>query len=217
MTRQRRTDGSPDRESGPVVEFKRQTRQRFRQRRRAYPEEEAIEASRLVCERLAGLPEFVEASRVVLYAAIPGSGELDLRPAFDGLRASGRGVLYPRCLPDHRLEFVEVPEWDALRPGRHGIPEPEGNPVPLRPEADLVLVPGLAFDRSGVRLGGGGGYFDRTFAPGWEGSPRLFGVGYSWQLTEEALPCESHDRRMDGILTDRETLRVRNLLPEESD
>ena len=163
-----------------------QTRQRFRERRRSYPEEEALEASRLVCERLADLPEFVEAVRVVLYAAIPGSGELDLRPAFDGLRASGRVALYPRCLPGHRLEFVEVSDWGALRPGRQGIPEPEGNPVRLRPEADLVLVPGLAFDRSGVRLGNGGGYFDRTFAPGWEESPRLFGVGYSWQLTEEA-------------------------------
>ena len=166
---------------------------------------------------LGDLPEFSAAQRVVLYAAIPGSGELDLRPVFDRLQANGRLALYPRCLPDRRLEFVEVHDWGALRPGHHGIPEPEGNAVPLRPEEDLVLAPGLAFDRSGVRLGVGGGYFDRTFASGRELSPRLFGVGYSWQLTDEDLPCELHDRRMDGVVTDRETLRVRNLLLGEPD
>ena len=217
MTRRRRTDGSPGRDSGRVAEAKRRVRLRFMERRGVFPVAEAAEASRAVAQRLGDLPEFSAAQRVVLYAAIPGSGELDLRPVFDRLRANGRLALYPRCLPDHRLEFVEVHDWEALRPGHHGIPEPEGNAVRLHPEADLVLAPGLVFDRSGVRLGVGGGYFDRTFAPGRPVSPRLFGVGYSWQLTEEALPCESHDRRMDGILTDRETVRVRNFRPGESD
>ena len=217
MKRQRRADERPDGDARPAVESKRQVRQRFLDRRRDYPHAEATDASRVFLERLGALPEFAEAGRVALYAAIPGAGELDLHPVFEDLRAGGRVVLYPRCLPDHRLEFVEVRDWGALRPGRHGIPEPEGSAVPLHSDEDLVLVPGLAFDRSGVRLGRGGGYFDRTFAPGAEFSPRLFGVGYSWQLTEEALPRESHDRRMDGILTDQETLRIPNPRPGEPD
>ena len=180
-----------------------------------FPEAKAAEASRVLAERLGDLPEFSAAQRVVLYAVIPGSGELDLRPVFNRLRASRRAALYPRCLPDGRLEFVEVPHLEALRPGRHGIPEPGGAALSLRPEEDLVLVPGLAFDRNGVRLGRGGGYFDRTFAPGGGPSPQLFGVGYSWQLTEP-LPFESHDRAMDGVVTDRETLRLRTFRSGES-
>ena len=215
MTRRRRTERSPDRDSGPVVEAKREARKRFLDRRRAFPDAEAAAASLALCERLGDLPEFEAATRVVLYAAIPGSGELDLRPAFDQLRASGRCALYPRCLAGGRLEFVEVRELAALGPGRHGIPEPGGEAVPLCSEEDLVLVPGLAFDRDGVRLGLGGGYFDRTFAPGRGSSPRLVGVGYSWQLTDP-LPREPHDRRMDAVLTDCETLRLTDLGPGES-
>lgn len=210
MTRQARADGSPDRGSGQVAESKREARGRFLERRQALSDADAAAASLALCKRFEASPEFERAPKVVLYATIPGSGELDLGPVFERLRAGGRRVLYPRCADSGRLEFVEVPGREVLRPGRHGIPEPEGTASPLTAEEDLVLVPGLAFDREGFRLGFGRGYYDRTFAAEQGPSPRLFGVGYSWQLTER-LPREFHDRPMDGVLTDRETLRLRDL------
>jgi 5-formyltetrahydrofolate cyclo-ligase len=65
---------------------------------------------------------------------------------------------------------------------------------------DVVLLPGVAFDRNGWRLGRGGGHYDRAFPPGAE-SPWLVGVGYSFQWLAE-VPHDSRDRRVDAIVTE---------------
>ena len=86
------------------------------------------------------------------------------------------------------------------------VPPAEAPLQPLRP-GDLVLVPGLAFDRAGRRLGRGGGHYDRALAEA--GSEVVaIGVGYAFQLLDEDLPEEAHDRRMAGVLTERGLWRV---------
>ncbi len=84
-----------------------------------------------------------------------------------------------------------------LAPGRFGIREPVGSELP--PPPDLILVPGLAFDRSGNRLGWGGGFYDRWLGT-HPGVPRL-GIGFSCQIVAD-LPGEPHDLRVDGVLTE---------------
>jgi len=72
----------------------------------------------------------------------------------------------------------------------------------------VVIVPGVAFDRRGYRLGRGAGYYDRTFPPGEPRRPRLLGVIWSDRLLD-SLPHDSHDCGMDAIVTDREWVETR--------
>ena len=109
--------------------------------------------------------------------------------------------LLPRC-EARRLVFSVVKRWGDLRPGRYGVLEPpEGEPVADPGADDIVLVPGVAFDRAGHRLGRGGGYYDRTFPPGRPGAPVLFGLAFDFQVVD-AAPHDSRDCRMDAIVTE---------------
>jgi 5-formyltetrahydrofolate cyclo-ligase len=158
---------------------------------------EAAAAGRAVAARLAAWEPFRAAARVALYAAI--AGELPTRACFDAVVASGREALLPRIGPGRRLVFAAARRWDELRPGRLGIPEPPGAEAAALTRGDLVLVPGLAFDTSGQRLGRGGGHYDVTFPPG--GGPLLVGLAFERQVIA-SVPHGSHDRRMDAIVTE---------------
>lgn len=143
---------------------------------------------------------FRGANRVALYAAL--ADELPTRPCFEALAASGRTALLPRVDSDGALGFRAVARWEDLQPGRYGVLTPPANAERVEPAAgDLVLVPGLAFDLRGMRLGRGGGHYDRAFAVE-AARPLLCGVAYDFQLIE-SVPHGSHDRRMDAIVTER--------------
>lgn len=139
------------------------------------------------------------AVRVALYAALP--DELPTRPLFEALRAEGRRCLLPR-VRSRDLEFVPVMNWDELLPAQLGIltPPPRRPAEDLRPQ-DLALVPGVAFDGAGRRLGRGGGFYDRAFAD-VSRSPLLVGVAYALQVVAE-VPAGSRDRAVDAIVTER--------------
>lgn len=93
--------------------------------------------------------------------------------------------------------------WRELCPGRFGVLEPPaGAPEEAPAVGDAVVVPGVAFDRAGGRLGRGGGHYDRAFPPGAPGAPLLVGFAHAFQLVE-CVPSDSHDRRMDAIVTER--------------
>lgn len=126
------------------------------------------------------------------------------RPAFD------------YCLPcladDGTMRFARWTPGADLQPNRYGIPEPAVTPETMLPaEAlDVVLVPMLAFDRRGHRLGHGGGYYDRTFAFLREcerpSRPLLVGVAYAFQEIER-LPHAAWDVPLDYVATDAELIR----------
>lgn len=175
-------------------------------RRQLLGADEVRAAGQRVAERLAEAPEFRERARLVLYAALP--EELPTRPLYEIARASGRVLLWPRMVGRDRLEFAPCPRWEDLIRERYGVlaPPPEQQSVGLGPE-DLLLVPGVAFDLRGGRLGRGGGYFDRVLGAMGEGGPLTLGVGFECQLVEE-VPREPHDRAVGGVLTERRLQRV---------
>jgi 5-formyltetrahydrofolate cyclo-ligase len=145
-------------------------------------------------------PRCAAAERVGLYAAL--LDEPATRPLFDALRAEGRHVLMPRCIASARLEFAPVDRWDELQAGRYGVPEPVAatwNEQWRR--TDVVVVPGLAFDRAGGRLGRGRGYYDHTFDGDRGSLPCLIGFAFAFQIVEE-VPMSSLDRQIDGLLTE---------------
>ncbi len=152
-----------------------------------------------VARSLMACPSVTRARRVALYAALP--DELDTRALFEALADRGLPRLLPR-ISGRRLEFAPVESWDALQPGRYGVrePAPTQSAVALGPR-DVVVVPGVAFDTSGNRLGRGQGYYDRAFPPEASHGPLLIGAAYADQVVAE-VPHDSRDRRVDAIVTE---------------
>ena len=153
----------------------------------------AVESARIVAQAEA-LRAFAGAQTVGLYCALP--DEPDLSEAFVRWRRSKRLVV-PRVEGDG-MRFFDYDPRTLVR-GAFGILEPGPAASPCLPgEIDLLLVPGVAFTREGVRCGRGRGYYDRYLAqPG--GRAVKIGVCYAHQLID-ALPVEPHDVRMDGVL-----------------
>ncbi len=110
----------------------------------------------------------------------------------------GKRTLFPRVVASRQLELLEVRTWTELRPGAFGIREPANGPV-VEPElADVAIIPGLAFDAAGHRLGRGGGYYD-AIVPSMAAS---WGVGFDCQFVEK-VPWEAHDATVRDVWTCR--------------
>jgi len=131
--------------------------------------------------------------------------------------ALGDRVFATRMRPDGDgggLELREVRKATDWRAGRWGVPEPDPRETELMDESlelDAIVVPGMGFDRSGGRLGYGGGYYDRLYAERRaDGNALWIGFAYAAQLVPEGLlPIEEHDLRLDGLATDEEFRRFR--------
>lgn len=187
-----------------LAERKRRLRAAMALRRGEVGEDEAREAGEAVARQLAAMPEFGAARRVALYAALP--DELPTAAVYRSARAHAQSLLWPRVSDADALEFAPCPRQEDLVPGRHGVRVPAPH-IPAEPlgDGDLVVVPGVAFDACGARLGRGGGHYDRAFPPG-AAAPLLVGVGYAFQLVE-TVPCDARDRRLDCIVTEAGVLR----------
>ncbi len=133
----------------------------------------------------------------------PADGELDPRPLMARLLTPGKVAYLPVIRPDGRLWFAPWRPDASWRLNRYGIPEPCGPAVPAR-VLDLILLPLVAFDARGRRLGMGGGYYDRTLAflgHRLRRRPRLVGLAYRWQEVP-CLPAEPWDMPLDAVITD---------------
>jgi 5-formyltetrahydrofolate cyclo-ligase len=149
------------------------------------------------------LEHSVELSRcraTVLYASLP--DELPSRPFLELVKRAGRESLFPRMTRAGALEMVPCSRWEELSPGRYGVLEPPpGRAGRTLADGDLVLIPGIAFDGFGHRLGRGGGFWDRSLSgPRPEGLV-LVGVGFACQRVEQ-VPHGPDDRRVDAVLTE---------------
>lgn len=170
-------------------------------RRGITPEQKAV-YDRAIRDTLRSLPEFSQAAGVVGF--VPFGAEPDLMPFIGEVR-----FFLPRfdeTCGNYTIAEISDPDRDLV-PGRYGIPEPHPElPAAGGSEREklLFLIPAVACDRNGVRLGRGGGWYDRLL-PG-KGLPRT-AVIYSCQLSGESLPCEEHDRKMDIVVTEKELLR----------
>lgn len=166
------------------------------------------EASAAVCRRLRTLPELALVRVVLGYAATP--REVAVDTALRTLLSGGVTV----CLPwvqGTALGVGAVHSLDDLAPGWRGVREPRlDRRRQLRPTAlDAVIVPGVGFDRSGNRLGYGGGHFDRLLAKVRRDAV-VIGVALDVQIVT-AVPAESHDRPVDVVVTPSTTIRPARL------
>jgi len=194
----------------PVAEKKALVRQDMLARRQALSPAAAAAAGAAVTERVLALPQWAAARDILLYLSV--KNEVDTRALAGQALAEGRGLLLPRCRPDTPgfLDLGRIAALSEARPGRYGIPEPPAERC-RPPEAfapDLILVPGLAFDLTGRRLGFGGGYYDRLLALPAMAQACVVGLAYAFQIVTR-LPAESWDRPMDAVVTERTTHRFR--------
>jgi 5-formyltetrahydrofolate cyclo-ligase len=180
---------------------KRRLRAEMAGRRKSLSPEARADAGRAVARFVRALPEYARAARIAAYAAIP--DELPLDELLGHVIAAGRTLLLPR-IEDGALVFAAA-RLDDLRTGAFGIAEPMGPSIALTPD-DLVLVPGVAFDASGGRLGRGAGFYDRALSA-YPAAPACFGVGFAFQLVAR-VPTEPHDRRVDGVVTELGVVRA---------
>jgi 5-formyltetrahydrofolate cyclo-ligase len=169
-------------------------------RRSSVPSRDAVAAAELAVRALLELESVNRAARIGMYAAMP--DEMPTRALFDAVVALGAVVLFPRTRTRRPLEFCVVEHWRELSSGTYGILEPAlEKPAENFGSEDLVIVPGVAFDAAGNRLGRGKGYYDRTFPPGSATSPILIGYGYEFQIVGR-VPHGDGDRQMDAVVTD---------------
>ena len=180
-------------------------RQRLLRRLRSQPQRARQAKSRTIGRRLRRLKVYQRATTLLCYVAF--DGEVETLPILRQALADGKRVAVPAIVPPgKRLLAVEIEDPDRdLGPGHFGIPHPRVTTrrVPLK-KLDLVLVPGVAFDRLGRRLGRGGGYFDRFLAR-LPGSTRRVGLAFGFQLAKE-LPVESHDLPVCAVVSEREAV-----------
>ncbi|MCL2492225.1 MAG: 5-formyltetrahydrofolate cyclo-ligase [Coriobacteriia bacterium] len=169
--------------------------------RSSLTDRERAEADLALAFRLIDLPEFLTATTILTYAAtieeISPVLAFDLLKVIIGVHAAS--VAYPRVIGVRDLE-ARIATPDDLEVGTFGIREPSARAPLVTPDRiDLVLVPGIAFDRRGSRIGYGGGYYD-TYLP--ELDERTITIGLSYDETVfDLLPLEPHDRSVDIVVT----------------
>lgn len=178
---------------------KRKLRGSMQQKRMALPHASMVTSSKAIARHFADHPILAFMPSFAGYIAM--RGEVDIMPIFELMTRYNKETALPCIVEGKNLLFRRWSKSDPLVRGPLNVQEPESTAPSVIPS--LVLVPLLAFDGEGYRLGYGAGYYDRTIAAMREfPTPPLFiGVGYSMQEVD-AVPTDAHDLPLDGILTE---------------
>jgi 5-formyltetrahydrofolate cyclo-ligase len=183
--------------TGEVSHQKRALRAELRGRRRNLTSSERESATKRLSENLIELVQRTGAKSLAAY--LPASDEPNIRPFLDWAEAKKLRLLLPVSRDDGLLDWAVLSGAETR--GLDGMPEPVGEllgPIAIN-DVDLIVVPAASIDRTGMRLGWGRGYFDRTLGS-MEKCPPVYAVVYDHELVD-TLPSELHDRRVNGAVT----------------
>ena len=176
-------------------------RQQAHANRRVQPDKDLL--SRVICEKFVALPEYAAARTLLLYVDF--GDEIRTRKLLSAALESDRRVVVPYCVRND-LRLFQLESMDELAGGTWGILEPKQELRRLERKrvdvagVDLVMVPGVAFDRSGGRLGHGKGYYDRLLKHARPDTP-LVALAFECQLFPD-VPMLPHDVFMDKVVTE---------------
>ena len=196
-------------DSSSLSAARRSLRARLNAQRRALPAQQRAHLSRLVARNVDRALPLRPEWRIAAYSALP--WELDAAPLVALAESRGCRVFVPRI--DRRRTSAAmrfVPLRGPMAVNRLGIAEPQvHDPLGAR-WLDVVFLPLLGFDRRGVRLGSGGGFYDRAFAfrqlrRSWH-APRLVGLAYAFQEVER-IDAAAHDVLLDAVVTEEGLVR----------
>jgi 5-formyltetrahydrofolate cyclo-ligase len=199
---------TPDRSTnGKLLDAKRELRMRVMHERDAKPANDRAAASTAIADALSSRADFASSRTVLL--TLPFGSEWDTRALLAAALAQAKIVALPRV--NHAMRMLDIcaidrPELDVA-PGYRGIPEPRIHCAALDVASiDWVLVPGVAFDRQGHRVGYGGGYYDRLL-PLLRADARRVAGAFELQLVDQ-VPAASHDVTMDAIVTEARSVPI---------
>lgn len=163
-------------------------------------------AAQAITTRLCQMPQYREAGTVLTYMSF--GTELDTHAFFDRVLSDGKIAVLPRIdKPTKSLALHRVNGHADLVDGVWGIREPRADAPTLAIDAiDMVLMPGLAFDRSGNRLGYGAGFYDRLLSRSAE-KPFRIAAALDCQIVD-AVPVDAHDRPCHCVITETQLLRI---------
>ena len=171
-----------------------QLRRSIRERKRAMTEEEIVSRSEKLCERFLASEAYKNAKTI--YGYLPYNQEVRTVPMLQQALKDGKKVAVPKCYGD-QMEFIYLDDLTQVEKGYAGIPEPIADEPIARDKTALVLMPGLAFDAEGHRIGYGGGFYDK-YLSAEPGHPTL-ALCYEFQMLPH-LETEEHDIPVDTVI-----------------
>lgn len=172
--------------------------------------EKRLEKDKLIIEMVLSLPYFERAQTVFYFASF--RSEVSTLPQIEEAIKRGKRIVLPKVDDiNRRLRLFEIQNTGEIKPGFMGIPEPDVPPERERDinDVDLVIMPGVAFDTNGNRLGYGAGYYDKLLS-GLKKDIPLIAIAYEEQIVD-SLPAESHDIRVDMIVTDKRIIEIQKI------
>lgn len=169
-------------------------------KRRGLAEAYRQKASKRIMDVFCALPDFREPKTVMCYASM--ADEVQILPLVQRWLDAGVTVTMPRIIRKGEMEAVTVPSLDDLVEGEYGIltPDPAKCQVVAPEELDMIIVPGVAFDTRGERLGMGAGFYDAYMAKAIKA--KRIALAYSCQLVS-SVPMEAHDELVNKIITEQ--------------
>lgn len=179
---------------------KKEVRRIIRERKKLITPEDRIEFSRKVSERAFQELSELPASKIALFLSMP--DEVDTSHLIELLEQQGKHtLLVPRVEDDVTINFYRLGDTSKYDISGYGIKEPtEDTSKALVP--DVMIVPGIAFDLFGGRVGRGRGYYDRYFERYSEVIRLKIAVAYQLQVMEERVPMDPYDQTMDVLITE---------------
>lgn len=182
----------------------------MRKRREELDEVSQLDAAQSICQKISTQPWFARARRIAFYWAY--RGEVDNRPLMDAGVSRGLSCFLPvidaGSTPTLRFRSFAPDAIKTLQPNRFGIPEPVTGDAAAIEELDIIIMPLVAFDRSGNRLGMGQGYYDRALA-GSSDRPLRVGLAHGFQEVATLQPS-TWDIPLHIIATPTELIRTRH-------
>lgn len=190
------------------MDSKQSIRQKIRhQRQQLSPQAQRL-AGKQLSRQLLALPEIAKAKHIAIYW--PNDGEISPQTFGHECKLNGKKLYFPSILQNGHLHFRAFNGSRALQNNCYGIPEPVNSHYIQANKLDIVLMPLVAFDKYGTRLGMGGGYYDRTFAFKkkllWRKKPLLIGLAHNFQEVSE-LKSDEWDIPLTAVATNRKVIR----------
>ena len=178
---------------------KKELRKIYRARRKAV--QNKADKDHKIALSLLDSQEVALSDTVLIYISI--DSEIDTSFIISELLKKKKRVAVPKCSKDGIMEFIYIGSTDELISGMYGIPEPSGSECAVITDKTVCIVPALAFTTDGVRLGYGGGYYDRFLAV----NSKISTIGLCYEcLVAENLPSEEYDIKIKKFITEERTV-----------
>lgn len=181
---------------------KRALRKEFLSARKKLTYKDALKKSAQICRKVLKLDELQGGKTMAAYLSF--NNEVDTKEIIDSLTCEGKRVVVPQFRQGD-WRFALFSSWDNLEEGTFGILQPKSASVVDSSAVDVVLIPGIAFDEMGIRLGYGKGVFDKLLA---NSRAYKIGLAYDFQIVDK-LPREKHDLIMDLVVTEKRVIEFR--------